>query len=122
MKKKEFWQGITVTYLPKRYGFLLAFHNILNIIRLYIRIMFVLNSSIDCSYLSGKSSVLQSIIGLQILPDGIGTVTRCPIKIRLLRSNNEEFFVWNHHDDASKKENHKVPRTENWSAGVGLIF
>ena len=87
-----------------------------------IRIMFVSNSSIDCSYLSGKSSVLQSIIGLQILPDGIGTVTRCPIKIRLLRSTNEEFFVWNHHDDASKKENHKVPRTENWSAGVGLIF
>ena len=75
-----------------------------------------------CLQFSGKSSVLQSIIGLQILPDGIGTVTRCPIKIRLLRSQNEEFFVWNHHDDASKKDVHKVPKTENWSEGDDLIF
>lgn len=39
---------------------------------------------------SGKSSVLESIVGEDFLPKGTGIVTRCPLILQLLHSSGEE--------------------------------
>lgn len=38
---------------------------------------------------SGKSSVLESIVGKDFLPRGRGIVTRCPLVLQLRRTNNK---------------------------------
>ena len=38
---------------------------------------------------TGKSSVLENIIGEEILPKGMGVITRRPIEIQLINSKNE---------------------------------
>ena len=43
---------------------------------------------------NGKSSVLESVVGREFLPKGSGTVTRCPIVIRLVQDQNESEYVW----------------------------
>jgi dynamin 1-like protein len=42
---------------------------------------------------SGKSSVLESIVGRDFLPRGTGIVTRCPLILRLIRSNFEQDYA-----------------------------
>jgi hypothetical protein len=37
---------------------------------------------------SGKSSVLESIVGIDFLPRGAGIVTRCPLILQLKRIDN----------------------------------
>ena len=43
---------------------------------------------------NGKSSVLESVVGREFLPKGSGTVTRCPIVIRLVQDQDESEYVW----------------------------
>lgn len=38
---------------------------------------------------SGKSSILNSILGMDILPTGTNMVTRCPIQLELIQSKND---------------------------------
>ena len=38
---------------------------------------------------TGKSSVLERLMGISILPRGTGTVTRCPIDIRIRNSSSQ---------------------------------
>merc|ERR1719284_53327 len=65
---------------------------------------------------NGKSSVLESIVGRSFLPKGSGTVTRCPINIRLVQDTKEEQFVWNEKDREQtfefKKEKFRVSSDE----------
>ena len=42
---------------------------------------------------SGKSSLLEAIIGKEFLPRGRGIVTRRPIEIQLVNSNVEKDYV-----------------------------
>ncbi|CAG9332333.1 unnamed protein product [Blepharisma stoltei] len=49
---------------------------------------------------SGKSSVLESIVGRDFLPRGSGIVTRCPLQLKLVRINeDEEYGVFSHVGD-----------------------
>lgn len=43
---------------------------------------------------NGKSSVLESVVGREFLPKGSGTVTRCPIVIRLVQDQVASEYVW----------------------------
>lgn len=45
---------------------------------------------------SGKSSVLVNIIGDDFLPKGNGTVTRCPLELRLHNSADETYGKFSH--------------------------
>lgn len=45
---------------------------------------------------SGKSSVLENIIGRDILPRGTGIVTRRPLILQLIHSKTEDHVVFNH--------------------------
>ncbi|UTX44254.1 dynamin [Encephalitozoon hellem] len=45
---------------------------------------------------SGKSSVLENIIGRDILPRGTGIVTRRPLILQLIHSKTEDYAVFNH--------------------------
>jgi hypothetical protein len=38
---------------------------------------------------AGKSSLLESICGMNFLPRGSGIVTRRPLELRMIKSNNE---------------------------------
>lgn len=42
---------------------------------------------------SGKSSVLESIVGIDFLPRGTGIVTRCPLVLRLIKSYEDQDFA-----------------------------
>ena len=66
---------------------------------------------------------MESIIGHNILPKGSGTVTRCPIEIRLLKSTDERAYVWSQYDrrDNFVKENFRVPIRGNIASGHGTI-
>ena len=57
--------------------------------------------SVGCQS-SGKSSVLESITGIQ-LPRGEGTVTRCPIEIQLRNAKDKEFAKIKYGSNESKK-------------------
>lgn len=46
---------------------------------------------------SGKSSVLESIVGKDFLPRGTGIVTRCPLVLRLIKINEEVEYAQFHH-------------------------
>src|SRR5574343_241655 len=46
---------------------------------------------------SGKSSDLESIVGRDFLPRGTGIVTRCPLILRLIKSNAEQDYATFHH-------------------------
>lgn len=49
---------------------------------------------------SGKSSVLESIVGKDFLPRGAGIVTRCPLILRLIRTDGElEYATFGHMPD-----------------------
>lgn len=44
---------------------------------------------------AGKSSLLESICGMNFLPRGSGIVTRRPLELRMIRSNAEKpYFVF----------------------------
>lgn len=45
---------------------------------------------------SGKSSVLENIVGRDILPRGTGIVTRRPLILQLIHSRSEDYAVFNH--------------------------
>ncbi|KAL7346765.1 dynamin [Encephalitozoon intestinalis] len=45
---------------------------------------------------SGKSSVLENIVGRDILPRGTGIVTRRPLILQLIYSKTEDYAVFNH--------------------------
>ena len=45
---------------------------------------------------SGKSSVLESIAGRDILPRGSGIVTRCPLIMQLRRKEGMEYAEFGH--------------------------
>lgn len=45
---------------------------------------------------SGKSSVLENIIGRDILPRGTGIVTKRPLVLQLIYSRSEDYAVFNH--------------------------
>ncbi|EQB61622.1 dynamin-like vacuolar protein sorting protein [Vairimorpha apis BRL 01] len=45
---------------------------------------------------SGKSSVLENIIGRDILPRGTGIVTKRPLVLQLIYSRTEDYAVFNH--------------------------
>lgn len=47
---------------------------------------------------SGKSSVLENIIGRDILPRGSGIVTKRPLILQLIYSKTEDYAVFNHID------------------------
>ena len=49
---------------------------------------------------SGKSSVLESIVGKDFLPRGVGIVTRCPLFLRLIKTNEDmDYATFNHITD-----------------------
>ena len=43
---------------------------------------------------SGKSSVIESIVGRDFLPRGTGIVTRCPLVLSLRRVENKSELEW----------------------------
>lgn len=43
---------------------------------------------------SGKSSVLESIVGIDFLPRGSGVVTRRPLELRLVHESNPQTIPW----------------------------
>lgn len=47
---------------------------------------------------SGKSSVLEHIVGKSFLPRGAGIVTRCPLVLQLqhLKEDQEDYAIFNH--------------------------
>jgi vacuolar protein sorting-associated protein 1 len=48
---------------------------------------------------SGKSSVLENIVGRDILPRGTGIVTKRPLILQLIHSKTEDYAVFNHIPD-----------------------
>jgi replication fork clamp-binding protein CrfC len=48
---------------------------------------------------SGKSSVLESIVGKDFLPRGTGIVTRCPLVLRLIRTETDQDYAKFNHID-----------------------
>lgn len=48
---------------------------------------------------SGKSSVLENIVGRDILPRGTGIVTRRPLILQLIHSRTDDYAVFNHLPD-----------------------
>ncbi|CAE8596390.1 unnamed protein product, partial [Polarella glacialis] len=55
---------------------------------------------------SGKSSLIESIVGLDFLPRGGGVVTRRPLELRLVHLNTQEFSgnqAWAIFDGQEKK-------------------
>eukprot|EP01022_Parablepharisma_sp_SALTPOND_P008066 TRINITY_DN135141_c0_g1_i1.p1 TRINITY_DN135141_c0_g1~~TRINITY_DN135141_c0_g1_i1.p1 ORF type:complete len:710 (-),score=98.05 TRINITY_DN135141_c0_g1_i1:1479-3608(-) len=61
---------------------------------------------------SGKSSVLESIVGRDFLPRGTGMVTRCPIILQLQRIKEEEDYVVFTHKEDQKFSNFEKVREE----------
>lgn len=45
---------------------------------------------------SGKSSLLESIVGLDFLPRGEGVVTRRPLEMRLVHIQPSKFYCFSH--------------------------
>ncbi|KAI1289190.1 Dynamin-1 [Halotydeus destructor] len=45
---------------------------------------------------SGKSSVLESIVGRDFLPRGSGIVTRCPLILQMSNREGEEYWIFQH--------------------------
>lgn len=70
---------------------------------------------------AGKSSVLESIAGIDFLPRGAGLVTRCPIVMQCIKSKNKEpYAVFSHKEGPFKdfKEVRKeIMRRTNELAG-----
>jgi GTPase SAR1 family protein len=50
---------------------------------------------------TGKSSVLESIVGRDFLPRGSGIVTRCPLVLNLRRIEPQEMMKAQEHYDSS---------------------
>lgn len=48
---------------------------------------------------AGKSSVLESIVGIDFLPRGIDIVTRCPLRLTLVHKECEIYAVFGHYPD-----------------------
>merc|ERR1719377_258699 len=58
---------------------------------------------------SGKSSLIESIVGLDFLPRGGGVVTRRPLELRLVHLNSQEYaedVAWAVFDKAPQKKIH----------------
>lgn len=51
---------------------------------------FIHNVSLNCPQSSGKSSVLESLVGRDILPRGTGVVTRRPLILQLVHIEPED--------------------------------
>jgi replication fork clamp-binding protein CrfC len=54
---------------------------------------------------SGKSSILNSILGMDILPTGTNMVTRCPIQLELIQSKTEVKASFGTYDTANASWN-----------------
>lgn len=74
---------------------------------------------------SGKSSVLESIIGSDLLPRGSGIVTRCPIVIQLqqIKAGEQEYVEFLHkpgkkYTDFNEARREMESRTEEMTNGI----
>ena len=63
----------------------------------------LLQLSIVLPFLQGKSSLIESIVGLDVLPRGGGVVTRRPLELRLVHLNTQETNL------ASSNRRHRLP-------------
>lgn len=63
---------------------------------------------------TGKSSVLESIVGRDFLPRGSGIVTRCPLVLQLRRIKSDG------EDENNEKIRERDPRKENEEYGEFL--
>ncbi|KAM0672785.1 vacuolar protein sorting-associated protein 1 [Ordospora colligata] len=59
---------------------------------------------------SGKSSVLENIVGRDILPRGTGVVTRRPLILQLIHNSTEDYAVFNHAPDTKYTNFEEVRR------------
>ena len=75
---------------------------------------------------SGKSSVLESIVGRDFLPRGTGIVTRCPLILRLTRTQDmEEYAIFPHVGDCqftdfNQVRNEITTQSNEIASGVGV--
>ena len=75
---------------------------------------------------SGKSSVLESIVGRDFLPRGTGIVTRCPLILRLIKTTNiDEYAIFSHKrestfTDFNDVRNEIINKTNEIASGIGV--
>ncbi|KAJ6648895.1 Dynamin-1-like protein, partial [Pseudolycoriella hygida] len=69
---------------------------------------------------AGKSSVLESLVRRQFLPRGDGLVTRCPIELRLYKTNSKKGMEWVEfgHDTATIKRKFPFDKVSVYSPNV----
>lgn len=70
---------------------------------------------------SGKSSVLESLVGKDFLPRGSGIVTRCPLRLQLVRtSGTREYGVFAHLPDTVFEDFSEI-RTEIEKVTIDIV-
>lgn len=57
---------------------------------------------------SGKSSVLEHIVGKSFLPRGTGIVTRCPLVLQIVNSPDKEYAIFNHSPNRRFTDNKEI--------------
>ena len=88
---------------------ILKIGNILNSIFIHREDMGIPKLTVIGGQSSGKSSVLNAILGMDILPTGNSMVTRGPLQLELSQTQGDNYAVFGEYVDGKFNETHKVP-------------